>query len=221
MIVSLNGDRLYGRPRSTPRLKILSTVALEAFPTYDGPTWLDTALSAKQPSLPAASGFAGKLEAALEQRRRWLVDQRLADPGHSGEWAPKPEMRHALQKRERLRMAQVLSRELNAAHVPYTTGSQVIGVYQRAIALRRVRWLSSAARIRLRSRLGLLLSRPTRVEWSSGRSGRHAQPGPWIAVADWRAASHKQPPFVSRNMRGLGLPPATGEGSSPTAGSYP
>jgi hypothetical protein len=111
-----------------------STVALEALPTYDGPTWLDTALSAKQPSLPAASGFAGKLEATLELRRRWLVDQRLAEPGHCGEWAPKPEMRHALQKHERLRMAQVLSRELNAAHVEYTRGSQVTGVYQHAIA---------------------------------------------------------------------------------------
>lgn len=43
-------------------------------------------------------------------------------------------MRHELQTRERLRIEQGLSRELNAAHVPYTTGSQVIGVYQRAIA---------------------------------------------------------------------------------------
>lgn len=176
-----------GRPRSTPRLKILSTVALEALPTYDGPTWLDTALSAKQPSLPAASGFAGKLEVALEQRRRWLVDQRLAEPGHCGEWAPKPEMRHALQKRERLRMAQVLSRELNAAHVPYTTGSQVIGVYQRAIATPT----GKMALIRREDTFTLAPWTPAletyKGRMASGRSGRHAQPGPWIAVADWRA----------------------------------
>lgn len=61
IIVSLSCDSLYGRPRSTPRLKILSTVALEGLPTYDGPTWLDTALSGEQPSVPAAAGFAGRL----------------------------------------------------------------------------------------------------------------------------------------------------------------
>ena len=133
MIVALTGDSLYGRPKSTPRLKILSTVALETLPSYDGPTWLDGALSGEQPSLRAARGFAGKLEIALDQRRRWLVDQRLAAQ-HSGEWAPKPEMRHELQRRERLRIEQALSRELNAAHVPHATGSQVIGVYQRTIA---------------------------------------------------------------------------------------
>jgi type IV secretory pathway VirD2 relaxase len=134
MIVSLTSDNLYGRPRSTPGLKILSTVPLETLPTYDGPTWLDTILSAKQPSVPAVSGFAGKLERALDQRRRWLVDQRLAELRHSGEWAPKPEMRQELQTRERLRMEQALSRELNATHVAYTRGSQVTGVYQHAIA---------------------------------------------------------------------------------------
>ena len=84
MIVSLTGDSLYGRPRSTPRLKILSAVALETLPSYDGPTWLDTALSGEQPSLRAASGFAGKLETALDQRRLWLVDQRLAEDDNPG-----------------------------------------------------------------------------------------------------------------------------------------
>ena len=134
MIVSLTGDSINGRPKSTPRLKILSTVALETLSTYDGPTWLDTALSGEQPSVPAATGFTGRLEAALEERRRWLVDQRLAERKQSGEWAPKPELRRELQRRERLRIEQGLSRDLNAPHVPYARGSQVIGVYERAIA---------------------------------------------------------------------------------------
>jgi len=82
-------------PKVAPRLKIQSIVALEARPAYDGPTWLDTALSAKQASLPAASSFAGKLEAALAQRRRWLVDQRLAERGKpgNGRQSPKCDMR--------------------------------------------------------------------------------------------------------------------------------
>ena len=50
------------------------------------------------------------------------------------------------------RMAQAMSRELDAGHMPYSTGSKVIGIFNAPSPLRQVRWLSSAAGIRLRSR---------------------------------------------------------------------
>ncbi|MFX8875791.1 DUF3363 domain-containing protein, partial [Acinetobacter baumannii] len=39
-IVSLVSDSLHGRPRSAPRLKVLSPVSPQELATYDGPTWL-------------------------------------------------------------------------------------------------------------------------------------------------------------------------------------
>ena len=48
MIVSLVSDRLEGKPRSTPRLTMLSPVELDRLPSYDGPTWLDRAVTAKE-----------------------------------------------------------------------------------------------------------------------------------------------------------------------------
>jgi type IV secretory pathway VirD2 relaxase len=134
MIVSLASDSLYGRPRSTPRLKVLSTVGLEELPTYEGPTWLDQSLASKRESLAPVTGFAGQLEAALEQRRRWLAQQGLADLSASGACAPRPNLRQRLEGRERLRIEQRISRELKAAHVPARQGSHVVGVYDRAIA---------------------------------------------------------------------------------------
>ena len=65
------------------------------------------------------------------------------------------------------------------------------------------RALLAKAKERLRSRLGLGPSRPTRVEWSSGRSGRHAQPGPWIAVADWDGACEQARPWRADGTRVL------------------
>ncbi|RZI39007.1 DUF3363 domain-containing protein, partial [Herbaspirillum sp. HC18] len=48
MVVSLAGDSLHGRPKSVVRSKVLSASELEALPTYDGPTWLDRALTNKE-----------------------------------------------------------------------------------------------------------------------------------------------------------------------------
>jgi hypothetical protein len=64
MIVSLVSDRLEGKPRSTPRLTVLSHAELERLPTYDGPTWLDRAIVSREQASagtigsPAATGQA-------------------------------------------------------------------------------------------------------------------------------------------------------------------
>jgi type IV secretory pathway VirD2 relaxase len=133
-IVSLASDGLHGRPRSSPRLKVLSAVRLEELPTYDGPTWLDQALASKREGPVPITGFGGRLEAALEERRRWLARQGLAERRADGEWVPKANLRPTLERRERARIEQTISRELKAAHLPSERGSPVVGVYVRAIA---------------------------------------------------------------------------------------
>ncbi|MGE0851993.1 MAG: DUF3363 domain-containing protein [Hyphomicrobiaceae bacterium] len=132
-IVTLVSDSLHGRPRSTPRLKILSRMGLDELPTYDGPTWLDQSLASKREGPAPVTGFAGRLETALDRRRRWLAERGLADVRASGEWVAKPGMRQTLESRERLRIERTLSHELKAAPMPAGPASQVSGVYDRAI----------------------------------------------------------------------------------------
>jgi type IV secretory pathway VirD2 relaxase len=181
MIVSLVSDRLEGKPRSTPRLTILSPVELERLPNYDGPTWLDRALAARERIASAQIGFGSELEQALADRRTWLVEHRLAELGPSGELVSKPQMPTMLQQREQTRIAETLSRQLNAAYLPHEPSSRVSGVYERSIAtptgrvavIRRedtftlAPWKPGLEPLRGRSVAGLI--GPARVTWTLDR----------------------------------------------------
>jgi hypothetical protein len=134
MIVSLVSDRLEGKPSSTPRLTVLSPVELERLASHDGPTWLDRALVAKDRVATKPIGFGSDLEQALAERRRWLVDQQLAELKPSGEMVPKPQMAAVLRQREHASLAETLSRQLNAVYLRHEPGSRVSGVYERAIS---------------------------------------------------------------------------------------
>jgi type IV secretory pathway VirD2 relaxase len=134
MIVSLVSDRLEGKPRSTPRLTVLSPVEVDRLPGYDGPTWLDRAVTAKERISSGPIGFGAELSQALDERRRWLSDRQLAELKPSGEMVPKPQMYTTLQQRERAHLAEALSRQLNASYMPNEPGSRVSGVYERSIS---------------------------------------------------------------------------------------
>jgi type IV secretory pathway VirD2 relaxase len=133
MIVSLVSDRLEGKPRSTPRLTVLSPVELERLPSYDGPTWLDRAVTAKERIPAAPIGFGAELSQALDERRRWLSERQLAEYRPSGELVAQPQMISVLQQRERAHLAETLSRQMNAAYMPNEPGSRVSGVYERSV----------------------------------------------------------------------------------------
>jgi type IV secretory pathway VirD2 relaxase len=134
MIVSLVSDRLEGKPRSTPRLTVLSPVELERLPGYDGPTWLDRAVTAKERISAGPIGFGAEFRQALDERRKWLSDRQLAEFRLSGEVVAKPQMITVLQQRERANLAETLSRQLNATYMPNEPGSRVSGVYERSIS---------------------------------------------------------------------------------------
>jgi type IV secretory pathway VirD2 relaxase len=181
MVVSLASDSLHGKPKSTPRVKVLSPVELEALPSYDGPTWLDRALTNKERLSVAVTGFGGALENALDQRRRWLLDNQLAEHRPSGDWSPKPGMTEALHQREQARIVQVLSRQLNATYIPHEPGSRISGVYERAFTTPNGRlavirredtytlapW--KAALEPMRGQAVTALIGPNRVSWSLDR----------------------------------------------------
>jgi uncharacterized protein DUF3363 len=134
MIVSLVSDRLEGKPRSTPRLTVLSHAELDRLPSYDGPTWLDRAVTAKERIAAGPIGFGADLSQALDARRKWLSDHQLAEFRPSGELVPKPQMIAALQQRERANLAETLSHQMNAAYMPNEPGSRASGLYQRSIS---------------------------------------------------------------------------------------
>jgi len=181
MIVSLVSDRLEGKPSSTPRLTVLSPVEIERLASYNGPTWLDRALITKDRIAAAPIGFGGEFDQALADRRRWLVEQQLADLKPSGEMVPKPQMITVLRQREQARLAKALSRQLNAAYLPHEPGSRVSGVYERSITtptgklaiIRRedtftlAPWKPALEPMRGRAVMGLV--GPARVTWTLDR----------------------------------------------------
>jgi hypothetical protein len=134
MLVALAGDEmLRGKPTSVPRLEVLSAVEMGRLASYDGPTWLDEAIIGRFQMHKEVPGFPAELRQALADRGRWLAGQDLAAVSGSGEVAPKPEMMRSLRQRETAHLAETLSRQLNATHVPHEPGSRISGVYERAI----------------------------------------------------------------------------------------
>ena len=187
-LVALGTDTGRGRPSALPRVHVLSPVEVERFTSYDGPTWLDEAITARMRIEPAMPGFAGGLRQALEARGRWLAAQGLADRGPDGQITPRPQMMAALRERETLRIANDLSRHLNAQFEPRELGGRIQGVYERAVntptgrlaVIRRedtftlAPWKPALEPMRGRAVSGLVS--PSRVTWTLDR-GR-GLPGP-------------------------------------------
>jgi len=134
MLVALAGDEtLRGKPTSVPRLEVLSAVEMGRLTTYEGPTWLDEAIIGKFQVQKETPGFAAELRQALADRARWLAERGLAELSASNELSPKPHMMRTLRQRETARLADTLSRQLSAIHMPHEPGSRVSGVYERSI----------------------------------------------------------------------------------------
>jgi type IV secretory pathway VirD2 relaxase len=182
MLVALAGDStLRGKPTSVPRLEVLSEVQIGRLATYDGPTWLDEAIIGKLQVQKDTPGLPAELRQALAERGRWLAERGLAGVSGLNEVAPKPDMMRGLRQRETARLAEALSRQLNAIHVPHEPGSRISGVYERAIAtptgkLAVIRsadtftlapWKPALEPLRGRAVLGLV--GPNRVMWTLDR----------------------------------------------------
>ena len=182
MLVALAGDEtLRGKPTSVPRLEVLSAVELGGLASYDGPTWLDEAIIGKFEVQKEMPGFAADLRQALADRAQWLAEGGLADLSPANEVSPKPHMMRSLRQRETAHLAETLSRQLNAIHMPHEPGSRVSGIYERSIAtpmgklavIRRedtftlAPWKPALEPMRGRTVMGLI--GPSRVMWTLDR----------------------------------------------------
>lgn len=132
-IVVLAGDRLNEKPSSVPRLHLLSAADLDRQTTYDGPTWLDQAIVSKwQPEI-RTSGFTVDVDRALKARTDWLVSRQLLEKSQTGEIVPRADMMKTLRQAETRRLADDVSRRLNATFIPAATGAQITGTYDHTI----------------------------------------------------------------------------------------
>ena len=182
MLVALAGDEtLRGKPTSVPRIEVLSAVEIARLATYDGPTWLDEAVVGGFQVQKEMPGFTAELRQALADRGRWLAGQGLAAVSGLGEVAPRPDMMRSLRQRETTHLAETLSRQLNAVHVPHEPGSRISGAYERAVTTPTGRlavirsadtftlapWKPALEPLRGRAVLGLV--GPNRVMWTLDR----------------------------------------------------
>jgi hypothetical protein len=88
------------RTRAVPaRVVLLSPLAIERLPQWDGPTWLDRQIAASDPQPTRDAGFGSEVRVALEQRRQWLLGEQLALE-EAGEVRLKPDTLRVLERRE-------------------------------------------------------------------------------------------------------------------------
>jgi hypothetical protein len=87
---------------------------------------------APSPEPLRAKGFGGEVRAAQQLRQQWLVEQELADPEGEG-IAYRPGALATLQRRELLRLARRLSRELGGEFSETRKGDWIEGRVTRRI----------------------------------------------------------------------------------------
>lgn len=120
------------------RLSILSHLPLEAQVHAKGATWLDQQLVGKdRPSLRDA-GFGREVTAALDRRRRWLIDQGLASEYNAGQGSETRYRRNLLATLRAHEVACVgagLAEKLGKPFTMTESGNRIEGVYRRPVIL--------------------------------------------------------------------------------------
>jgi type IV secretory pathway VirD2 relaxase len=106
--------------REPVRMETLSMVRLEEMPSHNGITWLDEESDMSE-SGRLGGGFGAKISDAMRRRQQWLVEPGLAD---------KPDRLNILRRRELLRVAGQLSRELGVGFVEAEPGLPIGGTYR-------------------------------------------------------------------------------------------
>jgi type IV secretory pathway VirD2 relaxase len=122
-------DMLRDRPVT---VEILSAVPVEKLPRVGAITWLDREAQASAAGPIRDKGFGREVRTAMQARRQWLVEQELADV-EEGALRYRAGALAALQRRELLRIAGQLSRELGKPFAEAEHGERVDGKLARRI----------------------------------------------------------------------------------------
>ncbi|RJF90308.1 relaxase/mobilization nuclease RlxS [Sphingomonas cavernae] len=121
------------RARDRPvMVEALSSQPLGKLIEADAATWLDRELIAADPVPLRDAGFGADARDAQARRRQWLIAQGLAEDT-GGQTAYRAGMIDLLRRRELLRTATQLSRELGMAFAETMDGEQISGIYRRPI----------------------------------------------------------------------------------------
>jgi len=116
------------------QIETLSSVPIERLGRFEGATWLDRELSSSQPVPLRDSGFGREVRDALNVRRRWLVEQELAYV-EDGQTRLRANAIVVLQRRELLRVAEGISRDLGKMFVEAHVGAAVEGTLRQQVDL--------------------------------------------------------------------------------------
>jgi type IV secretory pathway VirD2 relaxase len=122
-----------GRDRPVT-IETLSNVSLERLATADAATWVDRTLASGEAEPMRDAGFGREVREAQALRRRWLVEQGLAED-LAGSIRVRPDLIAVLQRRELLRVADQLSAELGLAFTETRAGERIVGVFRRRVDL--------------------------------------------------------------------------------------
>lgn len=119
-------------------IETLSHRPLEQLPAHDGETWLDRQLVHDNPE-PLQRGFGTEVRGAMQQRRQWLVEQRLAD-SDEGVTRYRRHMLQVLQRRELDRVIANVEEETGLAHRQPRGDTPIEGIYRRAVQVGDTRY---------------------------------------------------------------------------------
>jgi hypothetical protein len=116
-------------------IEILSDLSLGRQVGADGATWLDRTLVGRKDLAITDAGFGRDLNAALDRRRLWLIEQDLAREDENGRTFYRANLLGQLRRRDLARAAGQLSDELGLAYTEAKAGERIEGTYRRAIDL--------------------------------------------------------------------------------------
>ena len=122
------------RSRTPVGLAVLSWRPLDQLPGAEGATWLDRQLTAASPEAVRAAGFGAEVEAALNRRRQWLLDQGFGREADN-QIVYARNLLATLQRRELARAGARLAQKTGLDYVEAVKGKDVRGAYRRSIAL--------------------------------------------------------------------------------------
>jgi type IV secretory pathway VirD2 relaxase len=113
-------------------VEILSPVPVETLARAEAVTWLDREAVGSAPVPLRDKGFGREVRSAMALRQRWLIDEELADAAGEGIVYRRGALA-ALQRRELLRLAGRLARELGKEFAETKSGDWVEGKVTRRI----------------------------------------------------------------------------------------
>ena len=137
MVVTLRGQdpsKQRQSQQTTTRMFIESHVPFQSLASADGATWLDKKLLSKEPVEFRNKGFGAEANRALRLRQQWLIKEELMTD-QNGQLVAHRRLLETLQRREVVRVAGKLQKELGLTYQPPVTGERLKGQINKTVKL--------------------------------------------------------------------------------------